>query len=181
MAALLRARADDTFWAARRVVAFSDDLIRAVVRTGQYSNPDDERYLADVLIKRRDKIGRAYFAKINPLINFRLEDGALSFENPAGAAGLADTTGSGYELSWAWFDNNTGATRPIGSPRTSAALRTAAPPELASGISEFVQVKIRTLSPTYPAWGLPVDVYFRRSGTGWRLVGVDRIAVGPKP
>ena len=32
-AAFLRARSDDMFWAARRVAAFSDDLIRAIVAT----------------------------------------------------------------------------------------------------------------------------------------------------
>ena len=35
-AAFLRARADDSFWAARRVLAFSDEMIRAIVKTGQY-------------------------------------------------------------------------------------------------------------------------------------------------
>jgi hypothetical protein len=51
-------RDDDAFWAARRVMAFSDDLIRALVKTGQFSDPRAEAYLGDVLIKRRDKIGR---------------------------------------------------------------------------------------------------------------------------
>ncbi len=36
---LRHARSDDTFWAARRVAAFTDDMIRAVVRTGEYSDP----------------------------------------------------------------------------------------------------------------------------------------------
>ena len=49
-------RDDDAFWAARRVAAFTDDLIRAAVHTGQFSDPAAEKYLADVLIKRRDKI-----------------------------------------------------------------------------------------------------------------------------
>ncbi len=35
-AAFIRARADDNFWAARRVMAFSDDMIRAIASTGQY-------------------------------------------------------------------------------------------------------------------------------------------------
>ena len=34
--AFRRARPDDTFWAARRVMAFSDEMIRAAVKTGQY-------------------------------------------------------------------------------------------------------------------------------------------------
>ena len=38
-AAFLRARPDDDFWAARRVVAFSDEMIRAVARSGEYQRP----------------------------------------------------------------------------------------------------------------------------------------------
>ena len=57
---------DDAFWAARRVMAFSDDLIRAVVKTGEFTEPGAEEYLANVLIKRRNKIGRAYLPAINP-------------------------------------------------------------------------------------------------------------------
>ena len=34
-AAFLRARADDTFWAARRVAAFTDEMIRAAVKSGE--------------------------------------------------------------------------------------------------------------------------------------------------
>ena len=41
-------------------MAFSDEMIRAIVKTGQYSDPVAEKHLADVLIKRRNKIGQAY-------------------------------------------------------------------------------------------------------------------------
>jgi hypothetical protein len=40
--AYMETRDDDAFWAARRVVAFSDDLIRAAVHTGQFSDPAAE-------------------------------------------------------------------------------------------------------------------------------------------
>ena len=70
--ALLRARADDDFWAARRVMAFSDELIRAIVKTGRYSDPKAEEHLGTVLIKRRNKIGQAYLPRINPLVGFSL-------------------------------------------------------------------------------------------------------------
>ena len=53
-------RDDDAFWAARRVAAFTDDLIRAAVHTGEFSDPAAEKYLVDVLIQRRDKIKSAY-------------------------------------------------------------------------------------------------------------------------
>ena len=88
--AYMELRADDAFWAARRVMAFTDDLIRAAVHTGQYSDPAAERHLAAVLMKRRDTIGRTYLTAINPIVNPRLDAaGALTFENAAVAAGFA--------------------------------------------------------------------------------------------
>ena len=44
--AVLRARADDTFWAALRVMAFTDDMIRAAVKTGQFAEPASEEHLS---------------------------------------------------------------------------------------------------------------------------------------
>src|SRR5436190_17452207 len=89
-AAYLEMRDDDAFWAARRVAAFTDDLIRAAVHAGEYSDPNAEKYLGDVLIKRRDKIMSIYLTAVNPIISPRLDvDGRLTFENAAVAAGVA--------------------------------------------------------------------------------------------
>ena len=118
-AALLRVRADDTLWAALRVMAFTDEHIRAAVKTGQYTDPAAEKLLSDVLIARRDKIARVYTAKVNPLVKFSLDgSGVLTFENPAVRAHIADAPKGGYQATWARFDNGTGATQPIGSPTT---------------------------------------------------------------
>ncbi len=46
VAPYMEMRADDAFWAARKVMAFSDDLIRAAVHTGQFTDPAAERHLA---------------------------------------------------------------------------------------------------------------------------------------
>lgn len=65
---------DDAFWAAKIVARFSDDAIRAIAKTGDYLSPDAERYLADTLIKRRDKVVEHYFGLVSPLeIAERLE------------------------------------------------------------------------------------------------------------
>ena len=72
-AAYMELRDDDAFWAARRVAAFTDDLIRAAVHTGQYSDPMAEKYLADVLIKRRNAIARTYLTAVNPIADPALE------------------------------------------------------------------------------------------------------------
>lgn len=71
--ASMEMRDDDAFWAARRVAAFSDDLIRAAVHTGQFSDPAAETCLADVLIKRRDTIARIYLTAVNPIVAPRLD------------------------------------------------------------------------------------------------------------
>jgi len=63
----------DAYWGAKIVMAFRDEHLKALVKTGQYSNPDAEQYLLNTLIKRRDKIGRYWFNKINPLDNFETE------------------------------------------------------------------------------------------------------------
>ena len=54
-------------------MAFSDELIRAVVKTGEFTETGAEEYLADVLIKRRNAIGRAYLPAINPIVDPKLE------------------------------------------------------------------------------------------------------------
>ena len=93
-AAFRHARPDDGFWAARRVMAFSDAMIRAVVATGEYSDPAAGRYLADVLIKRRNAIGREYLAAINPVTDPALDNaGTLTFRNAALDAGVAAAPG----------------------------------------------------------------------------------------
>src|SRR5205085_7916648 len=76
-AALRHAQPDDLFWAARRVAAFSDDMIRAVVKTAHYSEPEADRLLTEVLIKRRDKIAAAYLTAVNPLVNLALTPGGM--------------------------------------------------------------------------------------------------------
>jgi hypothetical protein len=177
--ALRHARADDTLWAALRVMAFSDDLIRAAVKAGGYSDPAAETLLADLLIKRRDKIGRVYTATINPLTRFALDDaGALTFENPAVRAGYSEAPKEGYQATWSRFDNATRATQPIGSPTNGTQERLQAPSDLPRGDGTFIKVSITALEPPHPAWAKPVDVYFRRTGGGWKLVGVERLPEG---
>jgi hypothetical protein len=166
-------RADDAFWAARRVMAFTDDLIRAAVHTGQFSDPAAEAHLASVLIKRRDAIGRAYLPAINPVVNPRLDaTGSLTFENAAVTAGFAESP-TGYRAAWSRFDNATGATSPIAETR-SATTTMSAPPDLPSAPGSFVEIDISAESPDHPTWQQPVRTHFRRDAGGWKLVGLAR-------
>ncbi len=60
----------DVFWGAKIVMAFSDEDIRSIVAEAQLTDPRAEAYLIKTLIERRDKIGRYWFSKMNPLDKF---------------------------------------------------------------------------------------------------------------
>ena len=173
-AAYLEMRDDDAFWAARRVAAFTDEMIRAVVHTGEYSDPDAEKYLADVLIKRRDKITRTWLTAVNPIISPRLDgSGRLTLENAAVAAGAASGPAA-YRAAWFRFDNATGEVQPIAETRsTSTAME--APSGLPATAGGFVGADVSVESEGYPSWRRPVRIVFRRDGGGWTLVGLERL------
>jgi hypothetical protein len=174
-AAFRHAQPEDLFWAARRVTAFSDEMIRAIVKTGEYSDPDAERHLADVLIQRRDKIGAAYLVAVNPLVNVSLSpEGRLTFENAAVATGVAAAPAGGYRVRWARFDNVTGAIAPIGESTVAPDEQPAAPGPLPLEAGAFVRVEMAATAPPHEKWARPVRAFFRRGANGWSLVGLDR-------
>jgi hypothetical protein len=175
-AAEVRARDDDNFWAALRVMAFTDEMIRTAVQAGQYADQESPRLLAEILIKRRDKIGNAYLPAINPLLNFTLDEtGDLTFENAAVRAGVAAAPTGGYRAEWQRFDNATGATQPIGQPTTGTGERLRAPDGLPRVAGGFIKIAVSAVDATHPAWARPVEVYFRRLDSGWKLVGLERM------
>jgi hypothetical protein len=174
IASMLHARVDDDFWAARRVAAFSDAMIRAITATGAFSNPKTAPALADVLIARRDRIARAYLPAINPVVDVALSpDGVLTFANAAVDAGAAPKPSS-YAVEWARFDNATGETAPLGARSVIAMPRAAAPARLPAETGAYVAVRISATDGPAP-WTVPVQACFRRTASGWTLVGLDRL------
>lgn len=175
--AYLEMRDDDAFWAARRVAAFNDELIRAAVHTGQFSDPAAERYLGDVLIKRRDTISRIYLTAINPIVEPRLDDnGKLTFANAAVDAGVADGNAGAvtYHASWMRFDNSTGQTSQLGEA-DGAALAFDPPSGLPTSTGSFVQIDLLADAEGHPSWRRPIRTWFRRDAGGWTLVGLERL------
>ena len=172
--AYVEMRDDDAFWAAQRVMAFSDDLIRAAVHTGEYSDPAAEEYLAAVLIKRRDAIGRAYLPAINPIVEPRLDaSGMLTFDNAAVSAGFAKAPAR-YLAVWSRFDNATGDKQRIAETQ-STTMSMSAPRDLPNADGSFIAVDISAESSDHPTWREPIHVYFRRAAAGWTLVGLERL------
>jgi hypothetical protein len=172
--AFLHARSDDNFWAARRVMAFSDEMIRAIVKTAQYSDSAAEKLLADNLIERRNKIGQAYLPAVNPLTDFELQEGTLRFVNVAVHAGVARYPAGGYTAQFETFDNMTNQTRLIATVGTTEGERVQAPAGLPGEEGAFVKVQVAALQPQHASWAVPIDVYFKREAGKWKLIGLER-------
>jgi len=89
----------DAYWGAKVVMSWRDEHLRALVESGEYSDSLAEDYVLETLRHRRNKIGRHWFAKVNPLDNFELQDNgtldrssgeglAIGFEDLAAKYGL---------------------------------------------------------------------------------------------
>ena len=166
-------RADDAFWAARLVSQFSDEAIRAVVGQVKFDDPQATEYLSRVLIERRNAVARVWLNGVNPIVDVNLaSDGTLTFTNAAVAAGAA-TPGTSYTVSWARFDNGSGRLEPVGATSSVTEARAAAPLSLLAN-AEFAVATIRGEHPGHEGWRQPVEVYFRRTGTAWKTVGLVR-------
>jgi hypothetical protein len=155
---------DDEFWAAKIVLAFTDDDIRALLETGEFGDPRVVDYLEATLVERRDKIGRTYFSKVLPLDRFRVCDGVLLFEDLAVQYRFAPARE--YTAAWSVFDNVNGTLTPLPDetsfhwPRRSAS---------ASDVDYFAA----TIHAP-PDDRKTVTVYVRKEGAALEIVGIER-------
>ena len=96
----------DRLWAARKIAAFTDEEIRAIVSTGQYTDPAAEEWVARCLIERRKKIVNAFLDRDGRAGSLR------SARRPAGM-GLRGTgrRRRRCKVQWSIFDNQTGRRR----------------------------------------------------------------------
>jgi len=168
-------RPDDAFWAARLMTAFDDDLIAGAVKSGQYSDPKAEAYLAQVLITRKHKTLQYWLNGVLPLVEFELSpDGVLTFTNIAVDVKAAQPA-TEYRVRWFAFDNQTGTAAPVGDEAASPGLTAHAPAALLSEHPDLVMAELRGTHPQHAGWATPLKVYFRRQPSNeWQLVGVER-------
>ncbi len=153
---------EDAFWAAKQVAAFTDAEIRALVDTGQYSDPRASQWIAESLMKRRDKIAEAWFSRVLPLDRFRVVNGELTFADLGAAIGRGAV--GEYVVRWAAWDRN-GKGAPLPHARGWRV------PDL-SGDTEYLVATISNVSENTTAH--PLSVYVRRGRIGPEVVAVDR-------
>jgi hypothetical protein len=178
--------AADAFWAARIASRFTDQMIKAIVETGELSDPAAARYLTDVIIKRRDKVVAYWLVQANPLDSFRVASTTagreLTFDNAATRLRIAQEVT--YKARWAALDNTTGDQRPVGeesdfdTPRLAIPDSAWGPPD-ASGF-RYAVASIKTISAGHTDWMTPVVVTVRERRDTVDIVGLERrITAGP--
>ena len=153
----------DEFWAAKKVMAFSDAAISAIVKEAKFTDPYAEDLLTDYLIKRRDKIGEVYFAKVLPLDSFKVSQSRLEFEDLQTKYGL--TGNRNYQVQWSSFDNNSEEHAPI----AGAAGFRLPDPALGAANGSFFAAKIQAEDDNKT-----VLVYLRKDGSAFKVSGIER-------
>lgn len=151
---------DDDFWAAKQVMAITNEQIRSIVKVAQFSDANAEQYLADTLIARRDKIGKVYFAKVLPLDRFAVKSGELVFHDLAQEYAM-EVKGP-LHVTWSRFDNQTNQKSPIQTAQDFHVPGDSGAAYLAADIWRGDD-KTKT-----------VTVYLRTTGNQAEVVGVDR-------
>jgi hypothetical protein len=168
--AFLRMTARDAFWAAKLLMKFTREELAAIVETGEYSDPEDARYFLEVLLERQRKSGRFGINALNPLDEFRIEEGALRFVNLSDRNGFVEGETS-YEIQWFAFDNETGNRRELSPKTTQRETSSRLPPPVAES---FLLAEIRSIHSDYPHWATPVRIYLRPRSGGFEVVGIER-------
>ena len=172
--AFLNARPEDRFWAANIVASFSDEAVRAIVETARYTDRRATDYLTETILARKSKILTVWLNGTNPVVKPELSaDGVLTFKNAAEAAGVAKGADH-YSIEWSRFDNSAGTHQAVGGEQSVRETRAQAPAELLSGSPEYISARIRAHHQERPDWTQPLQLYFRRGGSGWTLVGLER-------
>jgi len=143
----------DRAWAARKIAAFTEDEIRAIVSTGQYSDPAAVAWIARCLIERRNKIVHAFLTGTAGLDGFEIRDGQLE------AAYVGPSSRPPMNVRWASFDNFTGQKNFL--PGASS-------PVLPAVGVEYLLAEIESLN------GPAISVYVRNAADRKSVVGVER-------
>ena len=173
------ARMDDKFWAARRLQAFTDEMLNRLVGVGRFNDPRSEEMLSKFLIDRRNAIVRRYLPAVNPVIDVRLSpSGTLTFRNAAVDADVAHAPAE-YVVVWQKFDNATGTTTTVGETRASTT-SVNAPGNLTAASNTYIRAEISAIGGP-ESWKEPAHTYFRCDAAGRTLVGFERVPGGNTP
>ncbi|MFW6347145.1 MAG: hypothetical protein ACOC2C_00870 [Cyclonatronaceae bacterium] len=164
----------DAFWGAKHVMSFRDEDIRAIVETGELSNPMAEAYLIRTLIERRDKIGHYWFRKLNPIDKFKVKrdgnDVHFSFSDIGVESGIFSAGNTHYEIEAETLEGPSFSDEGrVAAPRLDIGLP---PPE--AGARQVLRFEILTHRQNIETAGQRVRVYVVEDARGLRIGGIQR-------
>lgn len=98
-----RLTASDAFWAAKMIMKFSDDDVKTLVDSGEFSDPEDAKIMNSILTARRDLVSRYWFARVTPLDQIKLfnlggESYQIQFEDLNVQYNFADAQETSYRF-----------------------------------------------------------------------------------
>ncbi len=173
--AFVRMTDRDAFWAAKIIMRFTPEELRAIVETGEFSDPRHADYFLDVLVERQRKTGWEYLNRVNPIDEFEVADGRLRFANLSERHGFA-APGAVYHVRWFRYDNGSDRAEALGEPRESTAPEAPLPraPVGRAGADHFLLAEIHTRHDDHPRWNRRVGVYLRPAAGTFEVVGIER-------
>jgi hypothetical protein len=84
------------------MLSFSEDELRSIVKTAQYSSPKIADYVLRTLLERRRLVAREWLKDVNPIANFTIKPGPdgpiLKFEDLLAKHDLAGPAEFSYEV-----------------------------------------------------------------------------------
>lgn len=149
----------DSFWGSKLVTSFTDDDLRTVVSTGEWSDPAAAEALFEILRARRDRIARTYFHtdRINAADRFTVKGNQLGFENLAVRSGVASIERARYRYR-----------------RSGGSWKILARPAVPIGSADGV-VELQASHDGGESWSPTTRVTVRVNGKSeFRLVRIDR-------
>ena len=160
----------DAFWAVRIIARFTDEMIEALVATGEFTDPGSARYLTETLIKRRDKILHHYLGQMLALDNFRFQKGVtraqIVFDDLRQQASLPAPLA--YRYRWFSFRNEDAQRTPL---EASGQASPSGGVPVPGSQEEFLIVRMSDTTSGIPGY---VEVFLRNAGVDSTIVGIDR-------
>ena len=167
----LRADRIDQFWGAKILIRFTPEQIRAIVDTGQLSDPRAAAYVTETLIARQRATAAYWFARVNPLDRFEAYRERLCFDDLAIGYDFAAAATTRYQVER--FDRSARSLGSTAAPASSDG-RACVPLSLTGDRDGYTMVKLTTTRPGFEA--ATVVHVARDPGSGApRVIGIWRL------
>lgn len=148
----------DAFWASKILQKFTDDDIRRIVAMSGYKDKKTSDRIVGEILTRRNKIVSFWFQRLNPIDNFRLNNG-LEFDD------IGEPAGTRYR-----FRIRNARGREFGGWQETPNQLIPIPKK----IKKLIVMQLQTLlDPKRKIWSSSVDVYIENK-KGLKILGIKR-------